>query len=132
MASDRSGDGVPQCYHWDCERDATRELVRTQDYIEPENKHVPCCDDHDPMRDPGDYLRPIDGSGQQQLITDGGQSTEEIELTERQRRRFEQVREECDAPGVPEPTDAQVVDGLLDTWDAVNRGLYAEGTDASE
>lgn len=65
----KDADEVTQCYHWDCDREATRELVRTEDYCD---ENTPCCDEHDPMRDPGDYLRPIDGSGQQQLITDGG------------------------------------------------------------
>lgn len=49
-----------------------------------------------------------------------------IELSERQHERFEQVREGCDEPGVPEPTDQQVMKGLLDTWDAVNEGHYSD------
>ena len=70
MSDDRAeSDGeISQCYHWDCDREATRELVRPAEYID---ENTPCCDEHDPMREKGEFLRPIDGSGQQ-LITDVG------------------------------------------------------------
>jgi hypothetical protein len=66
-----------------------------------------------------------------ELVTDGGTDSTGIELSDRQRERFEQVREECDDPSVPEPTDEQVMKGLLDTWDAVNDGHYS-GIDREE
>jgi hypothetical protein len=52
-----------------------------------------------------------------------------LELTDRQAHRFEQIREELNAddPNLPEPSDEQVIDGLLDTWQAVNIGIYTEG-----
>jgi len=52
-----------------------------------------------------------------------------IELTERQRHRIEEIKDECKeaSPGCPRPTDEQIVKSLLDTWDAVNEGLYSEG-----
>lgn len=52
-----------------------------------------------------------------------------IHLTERQQNRFESIREECKEadPGLPAPTDEQLVKGLLDTWDAVGEGHYSEG-----
>lgn len=56
------------------------------------------------------------------------ESTEEIELTPRQRRRFEELREECTDPHTPPPTDRQLLSSLLDTWDAVNAGYYSEET----
>jgi len=54
-----------------------------------------------------------------------------IELTDRQRKRIERIKQECkDAdPGVPRLTDEQVLESLLDTWDAVNEGLYSEDTE---
>ena len=64
--SEQDDGEVPQCSHWDCDRDATRWLVRTADYID---ENTPRCDEHDPMMEPGDYFRPIDGSGQQGLVS---------------------------------------------------------------
>lgn len=57
--------------------------------------------------------------------------TDTIELTERQRDRLESIKQECkDAdPGLPKPTDEQIFSSLLDTWDAVNEGLYSEVDD---
>jgi hypothetical protein len=50
-----------------------------------------------------------------------------IELTDRQRERIESIKDECKEadPGLPRLTDEQVVSSLLDTWDAVNEGLYS-------
>lgn len=50
-----------------------------------------------------------------------------LELTDRQRERLDRIKAECKEadPGLPEPTDTQIVDSLLDTWDAVDDGLYA-------
>ena len=51
---------------------------------------------------------------------------DQIELTERQRKRFDRIKRQCtDGGRLPEPTDQAVVEGLLDTWDAVDDGLYA-------
>lgn len=51
--------------------------------------------------------------------------SDEIEVTDRQRERIEQIKQECTEGGsVPEPTDGEVIDSLLDTWDAVNDGHY--------
>jgi hypothetical protein len=51
-----------------------------------------------------------------------------IELTDRQRERIEAIKDECKEanPGVPRPTDEQIVKSLLDTWDAVGDGLYSD------
>lgn len=59
----------------------------------------------------------------------GGDSARVIELTERQRERLDKLKAECKAadPNLPEPTDQQMVKSLLDTWDAVNQGLYSGG-----
>lgn len=56
-----------------------------------------------------------------------------LRLTEQQRERFDRIKAECKDPALPEPTDKQTLDGLLDTWDAVDDDLYAvqqEETDA--
>ena len=56
--------------------------------------------------------------------TDG---TDRIELTDRQRERINDIKQECTEGGrIPEPTDEQIISSLLDTWDAVNQGLYAK------
>lgn len=53
-----------------------------------------------------------------------------IELTERQRRRLAEIKQECTEGGrVPEPSDQTMFSSLLDTWDAVNEGLYSETND---
>lgn len=49
-----------------------------------------------------------------------------IELTGRQRERFEQIRAECMDDFTPEPADEQFVKSLLDTWDAVGEGHYSD------
>jgi hypothetical protein len=51
-----------------------------------------------------------------------------IELTDRQRERFESIRAECKEadPGLPAPTDQQLISHLLDTRDAVRDGYYSE------
>lgn len=48
-----------------------------------------------------------------------------LEITERQRERFEQVRGECTDDELPEPTDDQIMKSLIDTWDAVADGHYS-------
>jgi hypothetical protein len=52
-----------------------------------------------------------------------------IELTYRQRERIESIKDDCKEadPGCPRPTDEQIVKSLLDTWDAVDDGLYSDG-----
>ena len=52
-------------------------------------------------------------------------SSDVIELTPRQQRRLENLREECGDPYTPPPTDRQLLSSLLDTWDAVNNGHYS-------
>lgn len=47
-----------------------------------------------------------------------------IELDETREERFEHVREQIDEPSMPTPTDKQVMECLLDTWDAVSSGYY--------
>ena len=49
----------------------------------------------------------------------------EIELTPRQQRRLEKIREECNDAHTPPPTDRQLLSSLMDTWDAVNDGHYS-------
>lgn len=55
-----------------------------------------------------------------------------LELTDRQRERLDRIKYECKEadPGLPEPTDEQVLRSLLDTWDAVDEGLYSEDSHA--
>lgn len=57
--------------------------------------------------------------------------SDSIELTDRQRERLEVIKQECkDAnPGLPKPTDEQIMGSLLDTWDAVDKGIYSEESD---
>lgn len=51
---------------------------------------------------------------------------DQIELTERQRKRFNRIKRQCtDGGRLPEPSDQAIVDGLLDTWDAVKDGHYS-------
>jgi len=48
-----------------------------------------------------------------------------IEMTERQRERLEEIKQECtDGGRLPKPADSEIIDSLMDTWDAVNQGLY--------
>lgn len=49
-----------------------------------------------------------------------------IELTEQQRERLDRIKSEC-AGDTPEPTDEQIMNSLMDTWDAVGDGYYTEG-----
>lgn len=59
-----------------------------------------------------------------------GQQTEQIEISEKQRERFERIKAECTDDGhLPEPTDKQMMESLMDTWDAVDDGLYSDGGD---
>jgi len=64
-----------------------------------------------------------------------GQSTgdtERIEITHDQRKRLDRIKEECTEGGqLPPPTDKLILDSLMDTWDAVDRGLYS-GTDQED
>lgn len=50
----------------------------------------------------------------------------EIEMPWEQRERFEQIKEECDTPDAPEPTDVEVLDSLMDTWELVGEGHYSK------
>lgn len=52
--------------------------------------------------------------------------TDGIELTERQRKRLDQIKAECSDDSLPEPTDEQILKSLMDTWDAVSDGYYSE------
>ena len=55
-----------------------------------------------------------------------GDGTDRIELTDRQRERINDIKQECTEGGqIPEPTEEHIISSLLDTWDAVNQGLYA-------
>lgn len=47
-----------------------------------------------------------------------------IELTERQRERLDRIKAGC-AGDTPEPIDEQIMNSLMDTWDAVGDGYYA-------
>lgn len=52
-----------------------------------------------------------------------------IELTERQRRRLDEIKAECSGEGIgslPEPSDQEMMKSLLDTWDAVGDGMYSD------
>jgi len=51
-----------------------------------------------------------------------------IELTERQRARIEEIKDELKEadPGLPRPSDEHVIKGLLDTWKAVGEGHYEQ------
>lgn len=48
------------------------------------------------------------------------------QLTDEQRERIEQIRDELKVaePECPKPTAEQVLDSLLDTWDALQDGHY--------
>jgi hypothetical protein len=61
-----------------------------------------------------------------------GEGSKKIELTELQRKRLEEIKEECSDPFTPQPTDSQILSSLLDTWDAVNKGHYSERYRAQE
>jgi len=54
---------------------------------------------------------------------------DELNITDKHRKRFRELQQRLkDAdPGLPEPTDEQVMKGLLDTWDAVENGHYTKG-----
>lgn len=55
------------------------------------------------------------------------QSDAGIELSERQRERFDRVKGECtDGGKLPEPSDEMMLKSLMDTWDAVGDGLYTD------
>jgi hypothetical protein len=60
--------------------------------------------------------------------SDGMQTggTEQIELTDRQRKRLDRIKSECANDHLPEPSDQLMLSSLMDTWDAVDEGLYAE------
>lgn len=54
-------------------------------------------------------------------------TSKDIELTKRQLERIDEIKKECTEGGsVPEPSTEMVVSSLLDTWDAVNDGLYSD------
>ncbi|WP_176548351.1 hypothetical protein [Natrinema sp. CBA1119] len=48
-----------------------------------------------------------------------------LEISDRQRERFERVRDECTNDELPVPTDDQIMKSLIDTWDAVSDGHYS-------
>ncbi|OLZ39093.1 hypothetical protein A6E15_19205 [Natrinema saccharevitans] len=50
-----------------------------------------------------------------------------IEISDRQRERFESVREEWTDDHLPAPSDDQVLKGLLDTKEAAAEGYYDDG-----
>lgn len=52
--------------------------------------------------------------------------SDDIELTDRQVERIDSIRAELKEaePGVPPPSREQIIDSLLDTWDAIGRGHY--------
>jgi len=58
--------------------------------------------------------------------------TDTIELSERQRRRLDEIKAECADDHTPGPTDSEMLSSLLDTWDAVNEGLYSSKEDNDE
>lgn len=58
-------------------------------------------------------------------------SIDHIELTDRQRKRLDEIKAECTGGSLgslPEPTDQMMLSSLLDTWDAVGDGLYSTET----
>lgn len=65
---------------------------------------------------------------QEPVATDGGvPRTDRLELSDRQRDRLDQIKQQCTEDGrLPEPTDSEMLDSLLDTWDAVDEGHYAD------
>jgi DNA-directed RNA polymerase subunit RPC12/RpoP len=49
-----------------------------------------------------------------------------LEITNQQRERLEEIKQECTDDGrLPMPSDSEILDSLLDTWDVVDQGLYA-------
>lgn len=61
--------------------------------------------------------------------TENEDETDHLELSERQRERFDRIKSECSNDHLPEPTDDQMLKSLLDTWDAVDDGLYSGDSD---
>lgn len=53
-----------------------------------------------------------------------------IEISPRQRERFDEIKAECSDDYTPEPTDQELFKSLLDTWDAVDEGHYSEDNNA--
>lgn len=49
-----------------------------------------------------------------------------IKLTGRQRERFDRIKAECTNEHLPEPADELMLKSLMDTWDAVDEGLYSD------
>ncbi len=81
------------------------------------------------MTDPGD-LDPSEAAfghvGRRRTATDPEDETETrtIELSGRQLERWEQLREDWSNDHLPAPTDKQMVKSLLDTVEAVEKGMY--------
>lgn len=52
--------------------------------------------------------------------------TDTTELTDRQIERIDSIQAELKEaePGVPPPSREQIIDSLLDTWEAIGDGLY--------
>jgi ribosomal protein L37AE/L43A len=61
-------------------------------------------------------------------VSDGSTpDTDRIQVTERQRERLEAIKQEGTSDGrFPKPDDSQIIDSLLDTWEALNNGQYSE------
>lgn len=56
------------------------------------------------------------------------ESSLSIELTGRNRARFDRIKQECKNDHVPAPSDEELLKSLLDTWDAVGDGHYSGET----
>jgi hypothetical protein len=63
---------------------------------------------------------------------DSTNGTERIKISEQQRERFDAIRESCQTDHIPAPSDQQMFGSLLDTWDAVDDGLYTDADQAPE
>lgn len=57
-----------------------------------------------------------------------GSEEQRLELSEKQRERFESIKEQCTNGGsLPKPSDEMMLKSLMDTWDAVSEGYYSDG-----
>lgn len=56
-------------------------------------------------------------------------TTERIKIPEKYRDRFDRIKAECETVHLPEPSDEQMLESLMDTWDAVKDGQYASDCD---
>ena len=54
-------------------------------------------------------------------------SEDTIKLTDEQRKRIDEIKQQSTEDGkVPPLPDSQILDSLLDTWDAVDCGYYTD------